>query len=393
MMTYRAARPLTALPSDAAYDVWLCDANGYRVALLNDYISMSYSLSIVDTGGVTLELPAAQAARVKTYALLEVWRRVGEREPVFVDAFVVINRPQGAGSKGTRFLTVSGPALTGYVVSDKRIVQASALPSAADVSVDTPGARTGALDDVLKRYVSDAMTEWDGNSQGRALSRALRLSVAANQGQAARRRVTASLTPLAGVARDAMAQSEQSSAAARKLYYRVRVTGFDPLTYVFETLIDRYGAYRGWDSPLPLIFSQAMGMAAQMDAEDDHSGEANSILVKYTAGGATYLTRITDAARSKAMPYAFREEMYSARATTALTAQAEAAYRLRAGEPRRMMRVTTMPTALVRYGVDYHLGDVVAVEALGERWDAVVTAVNVSAGPPEGVQVRLDREG
>src|SRR5574343_1153372 len=104
------------------------------------------------------------AAKVKDYALLEVWRRIGEPEPVFVEAFVIVNRPQGQGGKGTRFLSLSGPTLTGYVVSGQRVVQAVSLPSAAAVSVSAPSQRLGSLDDVLKDFVSDAMTEWDDDS-------------------------------------------------------------------------------------------------------------------------------------------------------------------------------------------------------------------------------------
>lgn len=392
-MMHRAHRPLTPYPSDVQHDVYLCDGRGYRQALLNDYVSLSYSLSTKDTGGITMELPPSMAAKVKDYALLEVWRHIGEREPVFVDAFVIVNRPQGQGGKGTRFLSLSGPTLTGYVVSGQRVVQAVSLPSAAAVSVSAPSQRAGALDDVLKDFVTDAATEWDDDSQGRSLTSGLRLSIASDQGQGERRVVTASLTPITSVASDILAKSEQSTYVPRKLYYRVRVTGFDPLTCVFETLMDRYGAYRGLTSSKPVMLSQDLGTAGAMDIEHDLTSEANSILVKYTASSVTKLTRITDTTRAKAAPYAFREGFYSATATTKTQAEAEAQYRLRAGKPRRMTRTTAVSSAVLRYGVDYHLGDVVVVEALGRQWDAEVVAESVSAGPPASVQLRLDEWG
>jgi hypothetical protein len=109
------------------------------------------------------------------------------------------------------------------------------------------------------------------------------LSIAADQGQAERRVVTASLTPITSVASDILAKSEQSTYVPRKLYYRVRVTGFDPLTCTFETLVDRYGAYRGLTSSKPVVLSQDLGTAGAMDIEHDLTSEVNSVLVKYTA--------------------------------------------------------------------------------------------------------------
>jgi hypothetical protein len=202
------------------------------------------------------------------------------------------------------------------------------------VSVSAPSARTGALDDVLKQYVSDAVTEWDGSSQGRSLTSGLRLTVGANQGQAVRRRVTASLTPISSVASDIQSQSEQSTDVARKLYYRVRVTGFDPLTCTFETLPDRYGAYRGLTSVKPVILSQDLGTAGALDIESDRTSEVNSILVKYASGGVTYLTRVTDTTRAKTAPVAFREGFYSATATTASGARSRSPTRRNPGSAR-----------------------------------------------------------
>jgi hypothetical protein len=143
----------------------------------------------------------------------------------------------------------------------------------------------------------------------------------------------------------------------------------------------------------PVILSQDLGTAGALDIESDRTSEVNSILVKYASGGVTYLTRVTDTTRAKTAPVAFREGFYSATATTASGAQAEAQYRLRAGKPRRMTRTTAVSSALVRYGVDYHLGDVVVVEGMGRQWDAEVVAESVSAGPPASVQLRLDEWG
>jgi hypothetical protein len=391
---YRAVRPLTALDAATRHDVWLCDSRGYRVGLLNDAVSLSYSLSIKDTGGITLEMPYSYASKIKDLALVEVWRRIGERESSFVEVFVIVSKPQALGAKGSRFLTLSGPTLTGYVVSDKRIVQALPLPSAAGASASAPSQRTGALDDVFKQYARDALTEWDASSQGRSLAAGLRLTVAANQGQGARRRVTASLTPLTSVAQDIQAQSEQSSYVARKMYYRVRVTGFDPLTCVLETVMDRRGAYRGLTSAAPVVLSQERGTLGALDLEMDRGSEFASLLVKYTASGATRLTRLTDTTRQRVTPYAHREGFYSATATTKSGAEAEAQFRLRAGKPRRLARLTPTPSAVLRYGADYHLGDVVVVEAFGRQWEAEVVAESSSVqGPLWTPQLRLDEWG
>lgn len=389
MLLHYANRPLTARLSDISHDVWLCDQRGYRVALLNDHISLGYSLSVRDTGGVTLELPWEMSSLVRDYALLEVWWRVGEQTARPVEVFVVQSRPQGVGNKGTRFLSVTGPTLTGYVVSDKRVVQAVSVPD--DLTTSSLAARTGALDDVLKDYVTDTvMAAWDGDSEERDLTQRLNLSLAVDQGQGARERVTATLSTLKSVAGDILARSEQSTAYPTRLYWRVRAIDFDPLRLRFETLARYYGAYRGLTAARPLVLSPALGTIGTMDIEQDRTSEVNSVLVKYNDGTSDRLTRITDTGRARVGPIAFREGFYSAVASTASAAEAEARYRLWQGKPRRMVRATVTPSSFVRYGVDYHLGDVVVVEALGRQWDAEIVAATISAGPPASIQLRLD---
>jgi hypothetical protein len=381
-------RPLLALPSDTRYELWVLDGRGYRTRLLTDYVSLGFSLSTKDTAGMTLEVPWDYAALIPDYSIVELWRKVGERAPSFVECFILVSRPQGLGSKGTPFLSLSGPTLTGYVLSDKRIVQAVSLPSGAAVSVSALSARTGPMDDVAKQYLSDGLTAWDSSSGERAWLTQLRLTVAANRGQLPRERITASLTPMRSVLTDIQSRAEQSTKGARRLYYRVRPASFDPLTLRFETLTTRYGADRGFDAALPMVLSQANGTLGQVEVEDDRTSEVNSVLVKYVSGGATKLTRITDTRRARLSPYAFREAFYSATATTKTGVEAEARYRLSQGKPRRMVRATATPSALVRPLIDYHLGDVVIVEALGRQWEAELVAVSTGQGSP--VQLRLD---
>lgn len=384
----QANRPLTALDATTRHFLYVLDQRGYRTRLVTDFISLSYSLSTKDTAGMTLELPYEYAAAIPDYSIVELWRRVGELAPMFVECFILVSRPQGQGSKGTQFLTLSGPTLTGYVLSDKRIVQAVSLPSAAASSVSAMSARTGPMDDVAKRYLSDGLTAWDSSSGERAWLTQLRLTVAANRGQLPRERITASLTPVRSVLTDIQSRAEQSTKGARRLYYRVRPASLDPLTLRFETLTTRYGQDRGFDAALPVVLSQANGTLGQIEIEDDRTSEANSVLVKYVSGGVTRLTRITDTRRARLAPAAFREAFYSATATTKSGAEAEARYRLSQGKPRRMVRATATPSALIRPWVDYKLGDVVIVEALGRQWEAEWVAANTGEG--QGVQLRLD---
>lgn len=382
-LLHHANRPLVALASDVTHDVYVCDQAGYRRGLLPDWVSLSYSRSTRDTGGITLEVPWDVGVSLREFAVFEVWRRVAGRSPRFVEVFIALSRPQGLGSRGTRFVSLSGPTMTGFVVGDKRIV--AALPDT------TLSDKTGPLDDVLKDYVSDAvLAAWDAASEGRNLATRLSISVASDQGQAAREQVEASLTTLPSVVKGIQARSEQSSAVPRRLFYRVRPVGFDPLSLRVETVMDCYGAYRGLNAARPVILSQETGTLGALDVEQDRGGEVNSVLVKYNDGTNDRLTRVTDAARSQFSALAFREGFYSASAATKTAAETEARYRLRQGEPRRMTRATVTSSATTRYGVDYFLGDVVGVAAFGRLWEAEVVAEIVGAGPPETVQLRLD---
>jgi hypothetical protein len=53
-----------------------------------------------------------------------------------------------------------------------------------------------------------------------------------------------------------------------------------------------------------------------------------------------------------------------------------------------MVRATATPSALVRPLVDYHLGDVVIVEALGRQWEAEIAAMTMGQG--QATTLRLD---
>lgn len=381
----RARPPLDARTSHL---VWLCDPKGYRVQLISDYASLHYSLNIHGGGGFEMELgPSFDRRYLKDYSYVQIWRKVGEQVARLEEVFVVQSIPTAQATGGTRFLTLEGPTATDYFLGkNSRVVDQREAEVGADY--------TDAADDVIRKFVQDQLGVGAGNtgtSEGRDLSVYAGFTVEPERGLGPTITEYGYGRALDEVIKSVRAKSEDNKAAPLRLFPYVRPKSFDPLRFECIVLPRTFGRYRGFNAANPVILSPMLGTIGQVEAEHDRREEWNAIWMTYNTKAAA--TRIVDTSRRNVAGIAFREIGWDA-ANSGLEAdaQAESLSKMNEGQPRDVLRVVAVNSAVTRFGAEYGLGDVVGVLALDERYEAEVTGVDIGRTPDGGqVTLKVDR--
>lgn len=359
------------------YQIWLCSPSGYRQALISDYTALSYSLDAREGGGFSLELPANfDTSLLVEGAQAEIWQSVNGRAFTWEGSFIALHRPWAQARRGTRFHTISGPSMTGYILAkNSRVI--------AYLEADAAASRSGPADNVAKYFVKQtvgpAAEGTDAAADGRDLTGVYGLTFEADQGRAPSISVNGFCKPLADVLAECRKKSEEDTVTPRALYWRFILSGVDPATYRFATYVGRMGVNHGLKSAQPVYISPEFGTAQEVEWDRDRTDEFNSVFVRYNVG--VNVGRATVTARSRAFPGAFREAFYDASNEVSETAGLAAAKRkLNEGKPKNVMRINVMDTDAIQYGVHYRLGDRVAVRALGATFDMDVLGVDIAVG-------------
>lgn len=369
-----APRARAPLSTRVSYTVWLCDPNGYRQRLISDYVSLKYNLSIRGGDGFSLKLPPTFDTRyVKELGYIEIWRTLGGRVPQLQDVFVIQNISEAMAPKGTTFLTLEGGSATEYFVGpNSRVV---------DQLVSTPGASyTDNADDLLKKFVHDQMGAGAGSTgtaEGRDLSVYAGFSVEAERGMGPSLTEDGYQRPLDDILKGLVRKSEENTSRPLRLFYRVRVKRFNPLRFEFVVLPQYFGRYRGFRSSSPVILSPQFGTISTVVRERDSREAYTSVFITYNGKAAT--TRITSTARRNIAPIGLREVVGDAN-LTGIESEAQDALRgkLNEGEPRELMRLGIIDSAVTRLGDHYGTGDVVGCIAFKRRFEVEVSNVEFS---------------
>lgn len=381
------SRDLPPLSTQTSHQVWLCNPQGYRVALISNYVSLKYTLGIKGGGQITLDLPPNYDTRyLKMYSYLEVWRKVGEQLPSLEDVFVVQSMPQTQTRRGSRFITLAGPTATDFFLGkNSRVINALDTATGASYTDNT--------DDLLRQYVFNNLGDGAGNSgtsEGRDLSTYAGMTIEnmRNIGPSITENVF--LRPLDDVLAEIAKKSEEDTTKPLRLFWYMLPKSFNPLRFEFRVFYKYYGRYRGFSSPNPLIFSPMLSNVGHVELDWDYREAWNSVFIAYNTKTAT--TRITSTTRRGIAPQGFREVFYDAGSGWVVgTAQAEASGKLNDGKERNLTRIQVAPSAVSRYGAEYRLGDVVGTVLLGRRADMEISGVEVSrTAEGEDINLRFD---
>lgn len=381
-------RARAGVSARVTYAAWLCNPMGYRVQLIPDYVSLEYGLSTTSGASFKMELtPSTDKTYIKDLGFVEIWRKVGGQAARLEDVFVIQSKPEAQARRGTRFISLEGSNASDYFLgSNSRVI--------TYLEGQTGASYTTYADDAAKNFVQLALGAGAGNSgtsEGRDLSQYFGFRTEAQRSLGPSITENGYQKPLNDVLGEIARKSEEATSRPRRLYYYVKPYNLNPLRFEFVTLVDYFGRYRGFTAANPVILSPLFGSVAEVDRENDRREETNSVWITYATK--LSVSRVTDNARRAVAPAGFREAYKDANQSgTETEAQDEARTVLNEGEPRRLARMRVVSAPSARYGVDYYLGDVVGVMALGSRWLAEITGLTVTAGKAgvDSVTVRVD---
>lgn len=381
-----AGRAWMARPTETTFQVWLFSPQGYRQQLIAEYARLSFSEGIRGGGRFTLELPPNFNTRyVKHLSYIVIEECCAGLAPRLEDVYVVQSIGGALAAGGTRFLTLEGSTATDYFLGEHSRVVAVLESEAGATYTDN-------ADDLLKKFVKDALGAGAGNSgtaEGRDLSVYAGFTVEGERGMGPSMTQDGFNRELDKVLGEIVRRSEEAASGALRLFLYCRPVSFNPLRFQFVVLPRLFGKYRGFKASSPIILSPEWGTISTVETENDLSEGWNSVFVAYQ--GKTLKTRVTDSRRRNIAPAGFRETLYEATILgTEPASQDEAQAILNQGKARRMSRYKLANSRSVRWGM-YGMGDVVGTLVGGAREEVEVAGFKVDHGG-DGVkrEVRVD---
>lgn len=364
------------------FEIWLSDAQGTRLALLDRVQSLTYVLSVNHVGWWSLTLPesALRSSVLRPDLILSVWRDTGSKLRAEFAGFVR-QWEYFDNTAGATYLTLAGPTVLELL--DRRIIAYTAGSAEA--------AQTDHVDDMMKAIVrqnlgSSASAARDLTDYG------LMVQADTSLGLSLERRFAWQnvLTVLQNL-------SEASVAQDAPIYFDiVPIFSANAITLEFQTFPDQRGVDRRYSSGAPIVFGKEWGNLANPRLVFDYSDERNYIYVGGQGEGAfRQVEEITNAVRTGASVWNRRELFLQAadeETTAGLQNRGQAALENCAPKMRFNGSLLSVPGCL--YGEDWFLGDRVTASYAGRQFDGMITPVRVSLSEEgeEQVDSRLEVE-
>ena len=376
----------------AAWEIWLCDPAGTRLALLDRTGGFAVSRVASAIGATVITLPPSYDGLFGLDYILEYWRKPAGGSMKFFNAYF---------TRKWRYEDASGNELTllwGY--------DANYLLSGRIVAYDAGSAQallTDHADDAMKIIAIDALGADAG--AGRILT-----SVGGGVTIAAELAAAVSMTK--GVSWRKVLDVFQDLAAASRaggtnLYFDMvpSFTSAGLIAWTFQTFTTLRGKDRTQDSDNPLFFGRTWGNLEGGYYEIDHTDEYNYVYgrgqgfgaARYGSGGTA--CDAPDTGRMGASIWNRREEYCNASAGgeggSEAATLADAKARLEQGRPAWRAGGTLLDTPQARYGVDFDFGDQVTVELRHKQVDSEISAVSfaVDGSGQERAEFRFEVEG
>lgn len=368
--------------TSATYSIYLNNPFGQRLAILDRWASLEYSLVVNDVGALTLTLSPGvplPAACVPD-GIIEVWRRLpGGREYLEADRIWFIQAPSySRGGDGLVSVTLECVGPLWLLDEPGRFVDAAAGTSGAT--------KTDYADDMIKDVVRE-----NAGSSASAARQVPGLSVAADTGQAPSISKAFAWKPVLQVLREIAAASAQAGTYLAFDLVSVGGAALELQTFVGSRGVDR----RAPSSVAPLILGSEFGNLAETVLRTDYAGEITYCKAGGQGDGSARLTATAqDAARTAMTPYRYRETFKDATSYSSATGLSdEAAATVRAGRPRVVLSGKVQSTAGCEYGIHWGWGDYVTVQEFGAILDARIDAVSVKiTGDTEDVNAVVRAE-
>jgi hypothetical protein len=365
----------------ADYTIWLADATGTRVHLLDGFEALDVGLVTNDVGKLVLTMPGAFDPRlVPIDGRIFVYRQpTGGASALLGEQAWLVRRVQRTlDAQGRRVVVLH--AYAALELLRRRVVAYNATTSYTE--------KTAAADNMIKAIARENLGSLATDT---ARSWASLLTVAADTGAAP------SVT--LGFARQNVLTTVQkvcqaSAQNGTRLY--VDIVAPTDTTLELRTYTARRGTDHGSTSAAPTVFAPEFGNLIDPSIDDDYSEEITYV---YAGGQGQEDQRIvataTDATRAGRSPFGRREGFRDARqvANNPIAAQLEdeAAAALEAGRPRRRFTATLLDTPGTTFGIHWGWGDTITARWEDASGDYRIEAVRLGvAGGRETIETRLD---
>lgn len=349
----------------ASYEIWLDDARGRRLKLVEQVQSMTAVKVKNNIGSVNLVLSSAYDDYVKLDGIVEIWRKAPGSTLRLFNAYFT-RKLDYIDENNIDVTQISGQ--DGISLLDRRIVAYAAGSTNCDMNTYA--------DDICKIVVREncatSATDTDRNWA------ALGFTIDPNTSQAQTVSKGFSYRNVLDLCQDLADASRQKGT---RLYFDVTpYSSSDNLMgWNFSTNINQPGAdHSGTDM---VIFGPHWGNMDGAHITFDHGEEAT---VVYAGGQGLGTSRsveeVSDTAREISSPWNRCEVFYNCSGQASDTAQVYAAGQARLSElrPKMSFAGNLKEGSNARFGVDWYFGDKVVLAYRGFEYNAIITQVTMN---------------
>ena len=352
----------------SAWQVWLDDPTGNRLAVLDRMINLSVSVVANNIGSFQITLPGDfDDSLIHLDSLIEFWRAPEGGTLRLVRVGMVRKWVYTEDSNGSEVLIISGPDQTELL--SRRIVAYPAEPSFATGTKYTY--KSGAADDMIKAIVRENLGALVAVAVRNLTS--LNFTVALDLTAVATLERRFSWTNVLTVIQEIASASTQSTGIG--LYFDLVPVMVSSTQLGFE--LRTYTGQIGMDMSSSVFFGKSWGNLGSPKLEKDYSAEFNYCYVGGQGEEADRsIVEVSDTARIGGSPWNRREIFQDGRnekTVTGLDALGRKA--LRANRPVLRLSGALLDTTQTRYGIDWSWGDKVTVEYRGFQFAGMVRAV------------------
>jgi hypothetical protein len=383
----------------STHQVYLCDWYGKRLAMLEGWSSLQYGRGVGAIGKFSIDVPSTYDWRdFHIGQWVEVWRQPRPGRASRLEGLYTIQKiPRSQNSNRGRFIKLVGTEAT--TLLNYRIVGANKYQDWAN--------KTGPADDIMKQFVRenlgvDAETTRTGFDSfysalpaGRSLTAMLGFTVAPDYSLCPSTTYDGGLSKLDDTLNNIVKSLAEDDTNPIRLYYDIVPTGLNThFGLEFRTYLNLRGVDRGLGTNFPVLLP---GNLCFTEIEMDNDREKETTWV-YASGFGDNAARTTfgyaDPIRRYLHPYNLREEWVDAgQDMTGEVAAAKSAKKLREGKPILRFRGTFTPNPCATYGVDFGLGDRLAVEFWGQLYSVILEGFdNTVTVKGEDLKLRLEIE-
>lgn len=352
----------------AFYSVYLCDADGVRLADASNFVSLKYARVVNAPSWLELELTGRNTDMnhiILPDGRIEVWRSVADRASVLETetSWLIQSIEQSIDRNGAQTLKI-------YAVHP---LWALGQPGryAMFARGTTQTRKSGPADDVIKAIIREQVASPTDNN------RQLPISVAPNTSQAPTISKAFAWRPVLDVIQEIAADATEDST-----YLAFDIVNAGSTVYEFRTYIDQRGIDRRFpNGVVPLLIGPEYGNVGQITVRREWSGEVTAVTVLGPGQGARRQnTTVVNDARSNRSPWRYREYVISSNESdTVAERRAEARAALRAGRPFVSIEARLLSTQNSLYGRDWNWGDYLSLQSgFGFTIDSRVDAIQVT---------------